>query len=264
MRLLAVADIHYALRQFDWIAAVAGQFDAVILAGDLLELSSAVDRRAQIVVVRAYLQAIAARTRLVVCSGNHDLDVGGDAGERTARWMQGLGDIGIASDGGSVSMGSTLVTACGWWDGDATRSAIEQQLTKAAKAAAEHERWIWAYHAPPAGRPVSWAGNRHFGDTALTDWIAHFGPDIVFSGHVHNAPFVPGGAWVDRIGKTWVFNAGHQIGPIPAHVVVETDGPDAAWSSIYDEGWIDLRDTTMATPAPGPVPDRLRVLAPSG
>ena len=47
MRLLAVADLHYSLPQFDWVLEVAADFDVVVLAGDLLELGSIVDRRAQ-------------------------------------------------------------------------------------------------------------------------------------------------------------------------------------------------------------------------
>ena len=37
MRLLAVADLHYSLPQFDWVLEVAPDFDVVVLAGDLLE-----------------------------------------------------------------------------------------------------------------------------------------------------------------------------------------------------------------------------------
>ena len=71
MRLLAVADLHYSLPQFDWVLEVAPDFDVVVLAGDLLELSSIVDRRAQAVVVRKYFDRLRAVTRLVTCSGNH-------------------------------------------------------------------------------------------------------------------------------------------------------------------------------------------------
>jgi Icc-related predicted phosphoesterase len=266
MRVLAVADIHYALRQFDWLASVAGQFDAVVLAGDLLEISSAVDRRAQIVVVRAYLSDIASRTRLIVCSGNHDLDAADADGERSAHWMRDLGEIGVASDGGSVSLDGTLLTACGWWDGAGMRASIEAQLSLAAKTAEHFDRWVWVYHAPPAGRPVSWAGSRHYGDPALPDWIARFKPDIVLCGHVHTAPFVVGGGWADRMGGTWVFNAGHQIGPVPAHMVLDLGHERAragvGWSSIYEEAWIDLdQPPAEAVVTSGPLPERLRVIA---
>ena len=50
MRCLVVADLHYSLPQFDWLLSAAPQFDLVIFAGDALDLGSAVDFRAQIVV----------------------------------------------------------------------------------------------------------------------------------------------------------------------------------------------------------------------
>lgn len=43
MRMLFVADLHYALRQFDWLIASAPAFDAVIIGGDLLDLGSSLD-----------------------------------------------------------------------------------------------------------------------------------------------------------------------------------------------------------------------------
>jgi hypothetical protein len=51
MRLLLVADLHYSLRQFDWVLDNAARFDVVVIAGDHLDLSSIVDGRAQSVVV---------------------------------------------------------------------------------------------------------------------------------------------------------------------------------------------------------------------
>jgi len=51
MRLLVVADLHYSLPQYDWVTSVASDFDVVIIAGDHLDLSSAVDASAQIFVI---------------------------------------------------------------------------------------------------------------------------------------------------------------------------------------------------------------------
>jgi len=79
-------------------------------------------------------------------------------------------------------------------------------------------RWIWVHHAPPAGSPLAWDGRRAWGDDQLSVWIERFTPDVVLAGHVHQAPFVPGGGWADRIGTTWVFNPGQQAGPAPACV----------------------------------------------
>jgi Icc-related predicted phosphoesterase len=230
MKILIVADLHYALKQYDWLKSVAADFDAVVLAGDLLEVASSVDRRVQIVVVRTYLEELAERTRVIVCSGNHDLDDRNDAGEMIARWVSELGEIGVTADWGSVTVGGTLITVCPWWDGEGTRARIGRQLAE--DAAKPHDHWIWVYHAPPAESPVSWGGKRHFGDTALTEWIRQHGPDFVMSGHVHQSPFVNGGAWADRMGNTWVFNTGQQIGPMPANIELDLPQGEAIWTSL--------------------------------
>ena len=59
MRLLLVADLHYTLRQYDWLLSRAAEFDAVVLAGDLLSIASPVAIEAQIV---AMLSRSPART----------------------------------------------------------------------------------------------------------------------------------------------------------------------------------------------------------
>src|SRR5690606_33924950 len=87
-------------------------------------------------------------------------------------------------------------------------------------------------HAPPPESAVSWAGGRHFGDQALLGWIAQYRPDVVISGHVHEAPFVRDGSWVDRMGDTWLFNAGKQIGPVPTTIAIDTTAGEAAWFSL--------------------------------
>ena len=43
MKLLFVADLHYALRQFDWLAAQAANYDLAVIGGDLLDLGSVLD-----------------------------------------------------------------------------------------------------------------------------------------------------------------------------------------------------------------------------
>jgi Icc-related predicted phosphoesterase len=62
-----------------------------------------------------------------------------------------------------------------------------------------------------------------------------FGPDLVLSGHIHNAPFYDEGSWIDRIGKTWVFNPGRQIGPRPTSIVFDLDAMTAEWFSLEGE-----------------------------
>ena len=109
MRALVVADLHYSLPQFDWLLAAAPEFDLVIFAGDALDIGSFVDFRAQIVVVKKYLSLLAGRTRVILCSGNHDLDERSPEGEKISRWVSEVRDLGIACDGDSLTVGDTLL-----------------------------------------------------------------------------------------------------------------------------------------------------------
>ena len=58
----------------------------------------------------------------------------------------------------------------------------------------------------------------------MRGWIEEFQPDVVLTGHVHESPFKSDGSWMDRIGNTWVFNAGHQIGKVPAFIELDLSG----------------------------------------
>ena len=55
MRMLLVSDLHYTLKQFDWLVGAAADYDLVVVAGDLLDIGSRVEPDAQIVVVLEYL-----------------------------------------------------------------------------------------------------------------------------------------------------------------------------------------------------------------
>ena len=231
MKCLVTADLHYALKQYDWLMHVAPQFDVVIIAGDLLDISSHVDGRTQMVVVLKYLDRLRTMTRLVTCSGNHDLDLRNADGEKTAQWFAKIRAMGIATDCDTFTAGDTLFTICPWWDGPMTKAAVGEQLARDAVKARSATSWAWVYHAPPAGSPTSWGGQRSYGDVELMEWINLYRPAFVFSGHVHQSPFCQGGSWVDRIGSTWVFNAGYQIGPTPAYVILDSDDRTVMWLS---------------------------------
>ena len=238
MRCLVVADLHYSLPQFDWLLSAAPQFDLVIFAGDALDIGSLVDFRAQIVVVKKYLALLSGITRVILCSGNHDLDERNPEGEKIARWIGDGRELGIACDGDSLTIGDTLFTVCPWWDGPLVKQRIDNQLREA--AAGRPRRWIWVHHAPPANSPTSWGGKRFFGDVELAQWIRTYQPSMVISGHVHQSPFIPDGSWFDRLGDTWVFNAGLQAGRPPVHIVLDVDAGMAFWLALGDEQCIDL------------------------
>ena len=239
MRCLVVADLHYSLPQFDWLLSAAGEFDLVVFAGDALDVGSFVDFRAQIVVVKKYLSLLAGLTKVILCSGNHDLDERSAEGEKIARWIGDVREFGIACDGDSLTIGDTLFTVCPWWDGPKVKQGLEQQLRQASMQ--RPSRWVWVHHAPPANSPTSWGGKRHFGDIDLVQWIARYQPSMVISGHVHQSPFIADGSWFDRLGDTWVFNAGLQPGRPPVYIVLDTDEGTAFWLPAGDARYIDLK-----------------------
>ena len=238
MRCLVVADLHYSLPQFDWLLSAAPQFDVVIFAGDALDIGSSVDFRAQIVVVKKYLALLSGLTRVILCSGNHDLDERNPEGEKIARWIGDVRELGIACDGDSLTIGDTFFTVCPWWDGPLVKQRIDDQLREA--AAGRLKRWIWVHHAPPANSPTSWGGKRFFGDQELVQWIQSYQPSMVISGHVHQSPFIADGSWFDQLGSTWVFNAGLQPGRPPVHIVLDIDNGTAFWLPLGYEQCIDL------------------------
>src|SRR5580658_9359905 len=162
MQFLLVSDLHYALKQYDWTVAVASAFDVVVIAGDHLDIASRVDGGVQIVVILKYLKRLIGRTQLLVSSGNHDLDVRDESGEKVARWMDRVRQMGIPTDGDSVMLGDTLATICPWWDGPNMKREVQAQIER--DAGKPHKSWIWVYHAPPTGSPTCWDGRQFCGD----------------------------------------------------------------------------------------------------
>ncbi|MDQ1697698.1 MAG: hypothetical protein QOJ03_3051 [Frankiaceae bacterium] len=242
MRLLLVSDLHYRLRQFDWLMAAARNaelgVDVVVIAGDLLDIRSAVPVDTQAVAVSEQLRSLGARITVLAASGNHDLDARDAEGEKTAHWLGRVGAQGVHVDGASLMVQDTLFTVCPWWDGPLGQASLRARL--AADAARPKQRWAWVYHSPPTGSPLSWDGRRDFGDDALAEWIPEFGPDVVLSGHIHQAPFVTGGGWCQRIGSSWLFNPGQQPGDIPAFILVDLGTSSAVWTSATDRQQADM------------------------
>src|SRR3954465_16095999 len=99
MQILLVSDLHYTLQQLYWVASVAGDFDLLVVAGGLLDISSIVEPDAQIAVVLEYLARLAAKTTVVACSGNHDLNARNEHGERAALWLPPARAAGRGDDG---------------------------------------------------------------------------------------------------------------------------------------------------------------------
>jgi Icc-related predicted phosphoesterase len=238
VRILVATDLHYRLPHYDWLVRQAAEVDIVAITGDLADVSNPVPLDVQVVVLDRYLDALAQHAVVLVASGNHDLDGPGAHGEQVAGWLRRPRRAGIHSDGSSVDVDGVRFTMCPWWDGPASRAAVDAQL--AAAAADRPQRWFWLYHAPPAGTVLCRDGRREFPDHELANWITEYQPDVVFTGHIHQAPWIDGGSWHDCVGQTLVFNPGRQVGKVPPHLTVDTDAGTVEWFGVFSSETIAL------------------------
>ena len=49
-----------------------------------------------------------------------------------------------------------------------------------------------------------------------------------------------GGSWHARLGDTWVFNAGKQIGKVPPHITIDTEAGDRDWFGVFESETLSL------------------------
>lgn len=241
MRILVATDLHYRLGHYDWLVSTVagGDVDVVALTGDLADVVSPVPLEVQIVVLDRYLALLSEHATVLASSGNHDLDGPGEHGEQVAGWLRRpRTESSVHTDGASVDRDGVRFTVCPWWDGPHTRAAVGAQLRDA--AADRPRRWIWLYHAPPAGTVLCRDGRREFPDDQLAAWIDEHRPDIVLTGHIHQAPWVDGGSWHAMLGPTLVMNPGRQVGPVPPHVTLDTAAGTAEWYGVFSSQTLAL------------------------
>jgi len=175
-----------------------------------------------------------------VSSGNHDGDSRNEADESVAEWLRSAGVEGLHVDGDSFDLGDVRITVCPWWDGELSRGDRRTCWRRESTKVKAGGRWIWIHHAPPEGSRPVWTGRKFIGDQYLRTWIHRFQPDMVPSGHIHNSPFYDAGSRIDRIGRTWVFNPGRQLGPEPTTIAIDLDAMTAEWTSIEDRSFRHL------------------------
>ena len=73
-------------------------------------------------------------------------------------------------------------------------------------------------------------------EAAIVRYVERFNVQGVLCGHIHNAPFVRNGSWIDRIGRTWVLNPGKQIGPYPTCLSFDLERMSVEWVSLEGQG----------------------------
>jgi hypothetical protein len=173
MRVLLTSDLHYKLRQYDWLLGAAPRFDVVVVAGDHVDAFSPVPGEVQIAALSASLKALAQRCRLLVCSGNHDLNARSADGEKIADWLAPVRDAG-SGRGDNVAVDFCSRSACG----TAPTRAVERMLGRGAERTGR-----WAGVPRAAGGRAELERQAPLGAGCRA--IARYSPTAVFCGHIH-------------------------------------------------------------------------------
>ena len=140
MRFLVVADLLYTLQQHDRVIEMAPRFYIVIMAVDRLVSSSRVDCRAPTVVVKKYIGRLRQKTRLVVYSGNHDLDARSETGENVAKWIIASRAADVPTRRRLASLKIQIFTDWPNRDGPLSPAALAEEI--AADARKRTGKWI--------------------------------------------------------------------------------------------------------------------------
>ncbi len=212
MKCLLVADLHYDLHKFDWVVDAAGSRrrgragrrpSRRLLQGRPPRPG---DRRAEVPPPdprpRAFADLLGqprSRQPQQLGRADHQVDRAGAAlttCRPTAIRTRSATRCSRSARGTTARAGAPRSPACSPGCGAASGCAGSGCTTRR-----------------PRARPRAGTAASRFGDASLRSWIRRHQPDVVLSGHVHQSPFSRGGAWADRIGRTWVFNAGHQDRP---------------------------------------------------
>lgn len=240
MKLLLVSDLHRDGKKLLWILEDAPPHDAVLIAGDMLDIFSNTAMRMQIDGAKRYRDTLLSEKQWVVwCSGNHDFYVGENTSTDAASpaWMREETAPQFVRDGESRIIGdgrdAAIVTTVPWpvtgndviVDGKSVGylDHIKALLHQGHQLRAEHSLpWIVLHHEPPIGTAVA-SGY----DTAEAGFsrriIEAAEPDFSLHGHIHEAPSRKGGSWIDLVGRTVCFNAGQSVpGSLPHAILLET------------------------------------------
>jgi predicted phosphodiesterase len=216
VKILHVADFHFRLDWFAWLTSQAANYDAIAMAGDLLNQFDKTP--AQVEQWSALLAEFPCSPKrpLLVCSGNHDVlpDLRTGTQTRSGAWLRDLSRPGLIVDEqiwpGTPSIG--VVPWCG-------RAAVPWTWPKSAD--------IVVVHAPPAGTALAVSPNslRDDGDSEVSYAIWINNPRLVLSGHVHEPR-----KWYAHIADSLCLNPGCDLtAKIPQHIIIDTNAGRAEW-----------------------------------
>jgi predicted MPP superfamily phosphohydrolase len=185
MKILLTADLHYRLPWFQWLIDEGPKYHLVCIAGDFLDIFHTEPRENQARAVSTLVRELAQRTRVAMCSGNHD-----DTGRLIAadrapvyEWVARLGDDPkITTDGSTQVIDNLIVTALPYHS-----SRPEKSIWLDRGRSIRMQRggqWLVLHHVPPSVGPNDSGEEREAAGILTT-----YEPDYFLSGHFHQFLF---------------------------------------------------------------------------
>lgn len=249
MKFLITSDLHGREDWYFWLLGQSSLYDALIVAGDLLDMSN--EPTEQIAKLWNWTLMVKQKTTLLVCDGNHDfnsrafewVDVPiftgnpawhhfAAAAQSAEHWMDVLTEdevmIGSGVTAALPKLGGAIVTSLyddnrsnhvnsGLWEEGA-------MLRRKSQGAA----WFVLHHRPPKGL----LGDAESASPDLEELIDEYQPRAVFCGHDHQSPFRKA-TCAEVFGLSAVFNPGwKQKTAIPCHILLDTRTMKYEWGPI--------------------------------
>lgn len=246
MKLLLTSDLHGDEAKLNWLRDHAPRHDALLVAGDHLDIFSSTNEAAQQKKVLAWAQSIVNDGRtLIWSSGNHDFFTGEDTpmAEASPRWMResATNSQRWVTDGETrlLELGTAklVVTTLPWpvTGNPVARNSggsenFADYVAGLVRAGSDLRKkhgapWILLAHEPPVDTPL--AVDYFSGEAMQTRQVIESAqPDFSLHGHLHESPTHDRGAWRTQIGSTCCLNAGQtRRGELPQCILLDWESP---------------------------------------
>lgn len=254
MRILLTSDLHRDGAKLLWLLEEAPAHDAILVAGDLLDIFSRAGFAEQKSGALRWKDAVLETGKsLAWCSGNHDF-FHGDCTPMAAAsplWMREAASTETFSTDGESRLlatagGNLVVTTVPWpvCDGDIVIDGYRtsyldfvKKLLRAGRRLRDEEGvpWIVLNHEPPGETPLSATYQAPEADFTRR-LIEAAAPDFSLHGHIHQAPTARGGSWIWQLGKTVSFNTGQSAPGEALHqILLELRGRND-WTAVWSGG----------------------------
>ena len=224
MDILLTADLHSTPRWFRWLESQAEKYELIGIAGDFLDLFSSVDPKTQPIAATAFLCRLSSKTRVAVCSGNHDsIDYLANTRVAAPLWLSELNGVkNLITDGQIECLENLLVvTTLPYIDAIDPLRALLLESSRIARE--KRIPWLVVNHTPATMKTTD------VEEAKAGVLVKEFQPSYWFSGHVHKLPY-DGGTWKSQLGKTTLLNAGQQLdAKIPNYIILDVTTGEAGW-----------------------------------